>query len=147
MKLKPRQEAFCLEYASSGNATESYKKAYGEVSESSVRSNACRLLKNPKIQERLQELADEFASAKIANAKEMQEKLTAIIREEIKEEVLVTEMIGDGQSETVKHLKKPCIKDMVNAIDKLARMQGAYEQNATLNVVVPVFTGESDLED
>ena len=36
---------------------------------------------------------------------------------------------------------------MISAIDKLARMQGAYDNSQTLTLVLPVFGGEADLEE
>ena len=67
MALNVKQEAFCLHYAKTGNATESYKKAgYTVTTEGASYASANRLLKNAKVQERLKELADEMKSDKIA---------------------------------------------------------------------------------
>ena len=148
MALNVKQEAFCLHYAKTGNATESYKKAgYEAKSPTAIYSTANKLLKNAKVQERLRELADELKSDKIATVKEMQEILTSIIRQEMTEEQIVVEGCGDGISEAVIKTKKASFKDVVSAIDKLARMQGAYENKTTLNVCIPVFGGEEDLEE
>lgn len=46
--LSPKQEAFCLYYANSGNATASYQKAYG-CSHEAAMASASRLLRNAKI--------------------------------------------------------------------------------------------------
>ncbi|MBQ3322783.1 MAG: terminase small subunit, partial [Firmicutes bacterium] len=92
-------------------------------------------------------LSDGFVSGKIADAKEMQERLTAIIRGETLEEVIVVVGVGDGVSKAVIKTKKPSLKDIINAIDRLARMQGAYDNTYDLNVYLPVFGGEADLEE
>ena len=90
-ELNVRQEAFCLHYAKTGNASESYKKAgYKANTETAIYANANRLLKNDKVQERLRELAAEIASDKIASIKEIQEYLTAVMRRELSEHVVVT---------------------------------------------------------
>jgi len=95
----------------------------------------------------LKEISDSFASGKIADAEEMQERLTAIIRGETLEEVIVVVGVGDGVTKAITKTKKPSLKDIINAIDRLARMQGAYDNSVDLNLYVPVFKGESELED
>ena len=81
MALSVRQEKFCLEYAKSGNATEAYKLAgYQPKSEKAAGASAARMLGNVSVQARLQELQREMATPKIADAKEIQEGLTALFR-------------------------------------------------------------------
>lgn len=81
MALSVRQEKFCLEYAKSGNATEAYKLAgYQPKSEKAAGASAARMLGNVSVQARLQELQREIAMPKIADAKEIQEGLTALFR-------------------------------------------------------------------
>lgn len=81
--LSPRQEKFCLEYAASGNASESYRKSgFRTSSPLSSAAAANRLLKKTEIAARLKELAEEIKSDKIANIIECQEALTAILRDE-----------------------------------------------------------------
>ena len=102
---------------------------------------------NPDIQNYLKTLQEEHASKKIADAKEMQEVLTSIIRQEMEEENIVVEGCGDGVSEAVIKTKKSSHKDVLKAIDLLGRMQGAFTNQTTLNVMIPVFGGEDNLED
>jgi phage terminase small subunit len=81
--LNVKQEAFCLHYAKTGNATEAYKEAgYKVKTERSAYAASNKLLKNVKVQARLKELADEIASDKIASIKEIQEYLTSVMRRE-----------------------------------------------------------------
>lgn len=49
--LTPKQEAFCLAYLETGNASEAYRRAYdaGNMAASTIKSNACRLLKNSNV--------------------------------------------------------------------------------------------------
>ena len=140
-----RQELFCLEYASSGNGTQSAIKA--GYSEKTANEQAVRLLANISVQKRLQELTEQMESSKIANAREMQERLTSIIRMQTKEEVVAVEGCGDGVSEARKLEKNPNLKDVIKAIDTLARMQGVFDTKATLNLCIPVFGGEENLEE
>ena len=56
--LTPKQEAFCLAYIETGNASEAYRRSYnaGKMSASTVNRTAKELVDNPKITARLQEL-------------------------------------------------------------------------------------------
>ena len=58
-KLTDKQEMFCQEYIISFNATESYKKAgYSVHNDNAAAVNAHKLLRNTKIEERIQQLKD-----------------------------------------------------------------------------------------
>ena len=77
--LNPKQERFCNEYASSGNATASYRKVYDVKDTATAQASASRLLANPEVQARLHELSEKTAGESIADVKELQEGLTRII--------------------------------------------------------------------
>lgn len=143
--MTQRQERFCQEYSKLGNATQSAVEA--GYSEKTAYSAGQRLLKNVEVQERLKELTGEIKNQKIADAREMQEHLTAILRGESDEEVIVVEGCGDGVSEAVTKKKKPSQSDKIKAMQLLARMQGVLDNNQTINVVVPVYGGDQNLED
>lgn len=82
-KLTVKQEKFCLEYAKSGNATKSYLSAYSpNNSNSAAGSEAHKLLKNPKIKARLQELHETHNAKKIMQVEEMKTRLTKIARDD-----------------------------------------------------------------
>ena len=164
MELNVKQEAFCLHYAKTGNATESYKKAgYKAKTENAICANATRLLRNDKVQERLKELAEELASDKIANIREIQEYLTSVMRRELKDSVVVTlsketskyvpDENGTMRKQTVKEevpqiVQIPAaLKDANKAAETLARMQGGFDNKTQLEVILPVFGGEEELED
>lgn len=144
-----KQEKFCQLYAATGNATQSWKDAgYKYTSENGARVAASNFVnKNPNIKTRLQELAQLAEDDAIANIKEMQTTLTKIIREELDEEQLMTEGQGDGYSRIVSKRKKAALKDRLKAIELLGRMQGAFDNKVQVEVAIPVFGGESDLED
>lgn len=58
MALTPKQERFCTAYIETGNASEAYKIAYdaGKMSSGAVHVAASRLLDNPKVALRVDEL-------------------------------------------------------------------------------------------
>jgi phage terminase small subunit len=146
--LNVKQEAFCLHYAKTGNASESYKVAgYDAKTERSVYANANRLLKNDKVQARLKELAEELAGEKIAGIREIQEYLTTVIRGETTEDVVVNEFCGDGVSEAKVMKVRTASKDRIKAAETLGKMQGAFDTKTNISVVIPVFGGEDGLED
>ena len=146
--LNVKQEAFCLHYAKTGNATESYKIAgYQAKTEGALYSGANRLLKDVKVKTRLAELAEEMKSEKIAGIREVQERLTAILRGETTEDVVVTESIGDFMSEAkVMQIRTPT-KEVIKAGVELAKMQGGYDSKLQVELTLPVFGGEDELED
>lgn len=143
--MTERQERFCQEFVATGNATQSAISA--GYSSKSAKVVSSRLLTYANVQERIRELAGEIKNEKIADARQMQEVLTSIIFQEAEEEVVVVEGCGDGISEAVKVKKKPSQSDRIKAIQLLARMQGVLDNSATLNVVIPVYGGDQDLED
>ena len=134
MALSVKQEKFCLEYAKSGNQRQAYLAAgYKCKNNNAADASASQLLRNPKVKERLAELAEEIKNASIADITEMQQTLTKIIRQQMTEEVIVVESIGDFMSEARKMDKNPSIKDIINAINTLGKMQGAFTENVNLN--------------
>ena len=143
MALSMKQEKFCLEYAKSGNQRQAYLLAgYECKSDEALDAAASRLLRNVKVKERLAELAEEAKNASIADIVEMQQTLTSIIRKQMTEEVIVVESVGDYMTEARKMDKEPSIKDIINAINTLGKMQGAFiekvqqEVDMDLNIVV-----------
>lgn len=144
MAVTPIQDKFCLEYAASGNATEAYKKAgYKVQTDGAARANAARLLTKANIQERLKELAEKVAAPKIANIQEIQEFLTAVMRQEKKEEEIV--VAGDF-AETKE--KTPPISTAIKAAETLAKLQGAFRTDINITGALPVIiSGDDELED
>jgi phage terminase small subunit len=110
-------------------------------------ANARRLLQNDSIQARLAELAEEMATDKIADIREIHEYLTSVIRGETTEDVVVTEGCGDGVSEATIIQVRTSNKDRIKAATELAKMKGAYDNKLNVTVTVPVFGGEDRLED
>ena len=143
VKLTIKQEAFCLEYAASGNATEAYKKAYGAKDDNAAAANAARLIRNDKVQIRLRELAEKVAAPKIANIQEIQEFLTAVMRQEKTEQ----EIVVAGDIAKTKE-KTPPISTAIKAAETLAKLQGAFRTDINITGALPVIiSGDDELED
>lgn len=144
MQLTIKQEQFCLEYAASGNATEAYRKAgYAAKTDNVAGVEAKKLLRKPKIKKRLQELAEQVATPKIANIKEVQEFLTSVMRREQIEEEIVT---SEGVPMVAK--KKTPIAAAIRAAELLAKMQGAFTSDVNITGALPVIiSGEDAIEE
>lgn len=138
-----RHERFCLEYAKSGNAVESYKRAgYKSSTYSAAGTNSARLLKNDQVRARLAELREEMRSAAIADVAEIQEFLTSVVRGDDLDEKLTTDELGNINRTEVRNQN-----NQIKAAELLAKMQGAYDGGAKVSVIVPVIGGESELSD
>lgn len=145
MALSVMQEKFCLEYAKLGNARQAYINAgYNCEKENTIDASASRLLRNVKVQAKLAELAEETKNNAIADIQEMQEVLTRIIRQEATEEVIVLDGVHGTFNKTS---KTPAVKEVISAIEKLGKMQGAFKDKVELEIAVPVFSGEDELEE
>lgn len=163
-KLTVKQEAFCMHYAQTGNALDSYYSAgYKAKNDNVAYASATRMLSNVKIQKRLQEIAQEIKSSKIADVTEIQEFLTSVMRREEKECVVVTvtekhSYYAPDDDGTMRkftdEIEKPQIveipaklSDANKAAETLAKMQGAFDSKVKVELTVPVFEGEDALED
>lgn len=146
--LTHTQEKFCVEYVSNKcSGYEAYLRATDNgVAKPTAQRAATRLLKNPLILKRIQELRDQAAGAMIADLKEIKEFLTATLREETTEEVLMTEGVEKGVTETVKYRKKADIRSRLKAADQLIRLSGGYQDTMNLTGGVQVVIHD-DLED
>lgn len=149
MALSVKQEKFCLEYAKSGNQRQAYKAAgYKCKNDASADASASQLLRNPNVKARLAELTEEIKNASIADITEMQQTLTSIIRQQLEEEVVVVESTGDFMSEARKMEKKPAIKDVINAINTLGKMQGLFtdkvQQEIDMDLNITVDYGDEN---
>ena len=124
------------------------KAGYKCKNEASADASASQLLRNPKVKERLAELAEEIKNASIADVTEMQQALTNIIRQQMDEEVIVVESVGDFMSEARTMNKKPAIKDVISAINTLGKMQGLFvdkvQQEVDMDLNITVDYGDDD---
>lgn len=146
-RLSAEQEKFCVEFAKSGNMAQAYVNAgYKAKTQNSITTCASQLLKKPNIKKRLEELTAETKNNDIADIREMQEALTKIIRQELEEQVLMTEGRLDGETEVVTKTKKSSIKDIISAINTLGKMQGAFIDKVAIDGAIPiVISGDGDL--
>lgn len=145
--LNKKQEMFVQEYVKTGNMAESYRKAYGDKDVKVLSSNACRLLKNERVSQRVEELRAEASKQAVMDIAEIYQRLTAIARMETQEETVVVEGLGEGVSEARIIKKKPSLKNATDAMNLLLKCKGAFKQSLDVTVSVPVIGGDEELDD
>lgn len=115
MKLTQKQKLFADEYIKSGNATQSYIKAgYSVKSEKVAGVNATRMLGNARVRSYIDAKMAEIESHKIADAKEVLQYLTRVLRGEEAEEI--PDNVNGG---TIK--RPPLIKDRTVAAREIMK--------------------------
>lgn len=132
--LTERQRRFCEEYLIDGNASQAAIRAGYSKRNSTVVSTT--LMKNPRVQAHLKALLDELHSAKVADAQEVLEYLTSIMRGEQREQTL--QLIGDGMQDIT--AIDVAAKDRLKAAELLGKRYGIFKENVgvTMDAVVIV---------
>ena len=92
-----------------------------------INVKACELLKNGNITVRIKELDEQKLNNNIADAQEIQETLTRLLRGEEQEECVAVESIGDYQSRATIIKKQVTPKDRIKAGETLAKMRGYFD--------------------
>ena len=121
MALTPTQRAFADYYIECGNATEAAKRA--GYSENNVGENAAKTLKNPNVSAYIAERMEEQTKKRVADANEVIEFYTAVMRGEVKDQ------FGLDSS----------LSDRLKAADSLAKRLAVAEQNQGGGAVVRVI--------
>ena len=150
MKLTEKQKAFCDYYIESLNATESYKKAYPNVTKQRTAESAGnRLLSNVEVKKYIDERLEQIQSERIADAAEVMEYLTRVIRNEENEEVVVTVNVGDFQTEVKKVKKELSAKDKIKAAELLGKRYRLFTDKVELesNEMITIIDDIGSLED
>lgn len=136
--LNTRQVLFVDFYIQSGNATESAKKA--GYSAKSAYQLGCELLKNAKIQAAIDARLKQLESERIAKDKEVLEYITAVMRGETEEEVVMNIGTGKGFTRVEKVKAQVSAKERLKAAEMLAKVKGMFisRQEVELQGVIPV---------
>ncbi len=141
--MTDKQRKFCDEYIIDCNATRAYKTAYPNIkNEHSARTLASRLLTKVDIKTYIDEQLDKISSEKIADAKEVMEYLTSVLRGESQSEVVVVEGQGDGYSEARTMDKAPDEKERLKAAELLGKRYGLFKENVALEVEPVVIVND-----
>ena len=133
-RLTERQRRFCEEYLIDGNASQAAIRAGYSKRSATVVSTT--LMKNPQVQAYLKKLLDELHSAKVADAQEVLEYLTSVMRGEQSEQTL--QLIGDGMQDITSI--DVAAKDRLKAAELLGKRYGIFKEKVgvTMDAVVIV---------
>lgn len=143
MKLTEKQKRFADYYIETGNASEAYRKAgYSGKTQSTVTTNANRLLTNADIKAYIDERIAEKDTERIAKQDEVLEFLTSVLRGQVQEQFPLG--LGMGEQKLVK--KQLDGKDRIKAAELLGKRYAMWTDKQQIDGNVPV-TIVNDLDD
>lgn len=147
--MTERQKLFADEYLIDLNATRAYRVAYPSVKKDEVAAAAAvRLLRNVKVKEYVNDRLEEIHNEKTADAKEVMEYLTSVLRGMSTSEEIVIEGLGDGMSAARTMKKRPSEKERLKAAELLGKRFGLYtdkvEMDADMDLNITIDYGEDD---
>lgn len=141
--MTDNQRKFADEYLKDCNATRAYKVAYPHIkSDDAARACASRLLTKDNIKTYIDEQLERISSEKIADAKEVMEYLTSVMRGESQSEIVVIEGAGDGFSDARRMDKAPDEKERLKAAELLGKRFGLFKDNVALEVEPVVIVND-----
>ena len=144
-ELTEKQKRFCEEYLIDLNATRAYKAVYKNCKkDESARVNGSKLLTNTNIKAYIDEKLEEIHSKNTADAREVIEYLTSVMRGESTAEIVVVEGMGDGNSKAVKVNKAPDEKERLKAAELLGKRFGLFKEKVEIDGNVPVVIKGGD---
>ena len=145
--MTERQKRFCDEYLIDLNGTRAYKAAYPSVKSDEVaRKAASRLLTNVDVRAYLDERLEQLHNERTADAQEVVEYLTAVLRGESVASVVVVEGEGEGCSSARIVEKPPDEKERLKAAELLGKRYGLFtdkiDSNSPVTIVIKDDYGE-----
>jgi phage terminase small subunit len=140
--VTPKQKRFCDEYLIDCNATQAAIRA--GYSEKTAYSIGQRLLKDVEVSTYIEERLLQMQNKSIADATEVMQYLTSVLRGESKSSVL--SLCGDGCQEVIE--KNPDEKEKLKAAELLAKRYGLLTDKFNVEGTIPVvISGDDELED
>lgn len=144
--MNARQKRFCEEYLIDCNAAQAAIRA--GYSEKTAYSIGDENLKKPELKAYIDEQLELLHNEKTADAQEVLEYLTAVLRGESCSEIVVVEGCGEGVSEARRVTKKPDEKDRLKAAELLGKRYRLFTDKLDVDGGVSVvIKGESELEE
>lgn len=144
--MTEKQKKFADEYLIDLNATRAYRAAYPAVKKDTVAAQAgSRLLRNVNVKGYIDEQLEKIHNQKTADAQEVMEYLTSVMRGESLAEEIVVEGLGEGVSEARRMQKAPSEKDKLKAAELLGKRFGLYtdkiDMDADLDLRITIDYG------
>ncbi|MGN8792785.1 terminase small subunit [Acidaminococcus fermentans] len=141
-KLTEKQTKFVDYYIETGgNATEAARRAgYKKPN-----PQGCENLAKPSVKSAIDARLAELKSQRTADATEVLEYLTSVLRGQQEDETIVVEGVGDGCSRARRMNVKVATRDRNKAAELLGRVYGIYNDKLKLeNAPVPVIVDDID---
>jgi len=140
-KLTEKQKRFCEEYLIDLNATQAAIRAgYSEktaerasdwINEAGQKKPSSKY--KPELREYIDERIESIRSDRTADAQEVVEYLTSVMRGESKSEEIVLKGVGKGSQRIEKVQKKPSEKDKLKAAELLGKRFGMFKERVELD--------------
>lgn len=143
MRMTEKQKRFCDFYIETGNATQSAIKA--GYSSKYANTNASKLLQNTTIKSYIDKRLAELKNERTADAQEVLEYLTAVMRGEYKEETIIG--LGEGE-QTIVDIDVGA-KDRLKAAELLGKRHALFTDKVDLqtgDIVIKVGEWDADEE-
>ena len=132
--MTEKQKLFADEYLIDCNATRAYKAVYRSIKSDEVaRKAGSRLLTNVDVKKYITNRMEEIHNEKTADAQEVIEYLTSVLRGESSSTEIVVEGTGDGCSEARTIEKAPSEKERLKAAELLGKRYGLYTDKVDLD--------------
>ena len=147
--MTEKHKRFCDEYLIDCNATRAYKTVYKNVkSDETAKSAASRLLTNVNVKKYIDDRMEELHNEKTADAQEVIEYLTSVLRGESTAQEIVVEGIGDGCSEARTMEKSPSEKERLKAAELLGKRYSLFtdkvETDVDMDLNITIDYGEDN---
>ena len=144
--MTDKQKRFCDEYLVDYNATQAAVRA--GYSAKTAYSIGTENLKKPELKNYIDQRIEELRSERTADAAEVMEYLTSVVRGESRAAVVVVEGSGDGCSEAKIIEKPPDEKERLKAAELLGKRFGLFTEKLNVSGNVPVvICGEDDIKE
>lgn len=138
--MTEKQKRFVDEYLIDLNATQAAIRA--GYSKKTAKSIGQRLLTVVDVKNHINKQLDKISDDKIADAKEIMEYLTSVMRGESRACVVVVEGTGDGCSLSRLIDKPPDEKERIKAAELLGKRYGMYNEKLKIDGVIPIVIKE-----
>lgn len=133
--MTARQKLFCDEYLIDLNATQAAIRA--GYSKKTAYSIGGENLRKPELKSYINEQLERIHNERTADAQEVMEYLTSVLRGESKSEVVVVEGQGDGYSQASCVKKSPDEKDKLKAAELLGKRFGMFIDKTQITTTQP----------
>lgn len=141
--MTKKQKKFCDEYLIDCNATQAAIRA--GYSKKTAYSVGQRMLKNVEVKKYIEDQMEKIHSEKIADAQEVIQYLTSVMRGETTAEEIVVEGAGDGYSKARTMEKAPGEKERLKAAELLGKRYGIFKENLDVHAESVVIV--DDIQD